>query len=412
MKILLSAFACRPNTGSEAGGGWRWALELAKHNDVYVLTDISSRISGDNCVPERPRLHFISYRPRILRKVILSSVVAQLVYSAWQYGLFFVARKLHKEIKFDLAIHLTYGVFRHPCFLGFLGIPFVFGPVGGGEDAPLRLKKSFPTRDLAGEAVRYLLNLAARFNPFLWLALSRANLILVRTRETGLALPWPFRRRAIEHQEIGATIHKRQAPIIERTGTDPFRVMFAGRLLAWKGIHLALRAVAITRTRGLDVEFLVVGSGPKGSWLRELAKSLNLGRSSVKWVDHVPQEALFKMYEDAHCLLFPSLHDSGGNVVLEALGSGLPVVCLDIGGPRTLVSRNCAIVVNTIQKSEDEVVAALADALVKLATDENQRTAMAKAAILRAQDFAWERRVIEVMSLISDHCGCQVRSIN
>jgi glycosyltransferase involved in cell wall biosynthesis len=46
-------------------------------------------------------------------------------------------------------------------------------------------------------------------------------------------------------------------------------------------------------------------------------------------------------------LLFPSLHDSGGFVVLEALCHGMPVLCLDLGGPKEIVSLDSGLIIKT-----------------------------------------------------------------
>lgn len=404
MRILLSAFACAPNVGSEAGGGWRWAMELAKHHDVFVLTDISRRPMIEPALGTTTNPRIIYYRPAILRKLPLNSRTAQILYSIWQYSLLPFARRLHQEYQFDLVIHLTYGVFRHPSFLGFLGIPFVFGPVGGGEDAPWRLKRSFPVKDKIAEFARSLLNASARLNPFLWLALSKAQLILVRTAETARALPSPYKHQAIEHQEIGTPARHRQAPMQSRSPNETLKILFAGRLLSLKGIHLALRAVASAQAAGADLEFTIIGSGPKEQWLKQIATSLGLDNSVLRWVDRIPQDELFEQYEKAHCLLFPSLHDSGGNVVLESLAFGLPVICLDLGGPKTLVDEHCAVVVSTTNRSEEEVVNALAKALIEMAASEQKRLAMSFAALQRAKAMIWEKRVWEAMHLIDSHC--------
>lgn len=404
MRILLSAFACAPNVGSETGGGWRWALELAREHEVVVLTDIARRPMLEPFIGALDNPRVVYFRPAGLGKLPLDSRTAQFLYSAWQYALLPFARRLHREHRFDLAIHLTYGVFRHPSFLGFLGIPFVFGPVGGGEDAPWRLKRAYPWRDKLASLARRLLNLSAKFNPFLWLALSRADLILVRTAETARALPPPFVRRAVEHQEIGTPAHGRRGPLPRRAADAPLEVLFAGRLLCLKGIHLALRAVAQARASGADIRFTIIGSGPRETWLKEIAAGLGLAEPALRWVARVPQDRLFEMYEAGHCLLFPSLHDSGGNVVLEALACGLPVVCLDLGGPKTLVDAHCAVVVDTARRDEAAVVAALTDALLALAGDEERRQAMAEAALERARSMAWEKRVGQAMRLIEAHC--------
>lgn len=404
MRILVSAFACAPNVGSEAGGGWRWALELAKQHEVFVLTDNSRRPMIEPVIGASSNPRVIYFRPAWLRKLPLDSRTAQLLYSAWQYSLLPFARRLHREHRFDLAIHLTYGVFRHPSFLGFLGIPFVFGPVGGGEDAPWRLKRAYPLGDKLASLARRLVNLSAKFNPFLWLALSRADLILVRTGETARALPPPFVQRAVEHQEIGTPPYGRRSPLLRRNGGSSLEVLFAGRLLCLKGIHFALRAVAQARAKGANINFTIIGSGPQEAWLKGIAASLGLAEPELRWIARVPQDRLFEMYESGHCLLFPSLHDSGGNVVLEALAFGLPVVCLDLGGPKTLVDTHCAVVVSTARRDEEAVVDALGDALLTLAGDEERRYAMAEAALDRAQSMAWEQRIGQAMQLIQAHC--------
>src|SRR5512143_3015529 len=168
MKILLSAFAFAPNVGSEPGVGWRWAAELGKHNEVTVITDVTRRalVEAAGVVPP-PNVRVEYYRPALLRSMPLNSTTAQLLYTLWQFGLLGFARRLQREQGFDLAIHCTYGVFRHPSFLGYIGIPFVFGPVGGGEDAPLALKRSIHGREKLKELLRSLLNMAALFDPFL-----------------------------------------------------------------------------------------------------------------------------------------------------------------------------------------------------------------------------------------------------
>ncbi|MFX8156643.1 hypothetical protein ABTL03_19325, partial [Acinetobacter baumannii] len=70
----------------------------------------------------------------------VTSKTSQFIFGQWQFGLLFFARKLHREQPFDLCHHISYGAFRQASWLGFVGPPFVFGPVGGGEDAPWRLK--------------------------------------------------------------------------------------------------------------------------------------------------------------------------------------------------------------------------------------------------------------------------------
>lgn len=400
MKILLSAFAFAPNVGSEPGVGWRWAAELARNHEVTVVTDVTRRVLVEATGVELPpNVQVVYFRPAWLRSVPLNSTTAPLLYAAWQFGLLPFARRLQREQRFDLAIHCTYGVFRHPSFLGYLGIPFVFGPVGGGEDAPLALKQSILGREKIKEILRALLNKAALFDPFLWIAYAKSTLILTKTEDTRQALPWPFRRRAIVYPEIGIEAPKGIQPAIRLTG-KPLRVLFAGRLLGWKGAHLAIRAVAEAISQGEAIEFTLLGKGPFEAELRKVAASVGV-EDSIRWVSHMPQQELFALYQSMHCFLFPSLHDSSGNVVLEAQAYGLPVVCLDIGGPATLVTPETAVVVSTKNIDEAGVVHGLAEAIRRLSNDEQMRQTMSKAALDHVQqDMSWASRTNGVLALV------------
>lgn len=400
MKILLSAFACAPNTGSEPGVGWRWAIELAKQHDVVVVTDATRRPLIEPFLAAHPvtGLSVKYFRPFWLRAVPLNSWTAQLLYTAWQFSLWRFAKRLHRAEKFDVAMHVTYGVFRHPSFLGYLGIPFVFGPLGGGEDAPWRLKHSIRGREKFKELLRAALNKASLLDPFLWIAFAGASSILVKTKDTRDALPWPFRKRALVYPEIGIDTPPAVSPNMRAAG-EPLRVLFAGRLLGWKGAHLAIRAVDLARSRGIPVDFTVVGRGPYEAELHRLAKTLG-GHGQVNWISQIPQQDLFVLYRTMHCFLFPSLHDSSGNVVLEAQANGLPVVCLAVGGPATLVRDESAIVI-PINGDETSVVDGLAAALQRLFENEDQRLEMTEAAIQHAASFTWSGRAFGALATIS-----------
>ena len=67
--------------------------------------------------------------------------------------------------------------------------------------------------------------------------------------------------------------------------------------------------------------------------------------------------------------VFPSLHDSGGMVVLESLAAGLPVICLKLGGPGEIVTPSCGIGIEAQQQSEEAIIRLLADAMISIATD-------------------------------------------
>jgi glycosyltransferase involved in cell wall biosynthesis len=401
MRILLSAFGFGPGEGSESGGAWRWANELAKEHDVVVVTDGANlrRIGEKVAQLKHPRLTVLYYRPWWVRRMNVNTWTSQFIFGQWQWGLLFFARRLQRSQPFDVCHHISYGVFRQASWLGFVGPPFVFGPVGGGEDAPWRLKQSFPRGEKQREAARAFVNWISTCNPLWHWALSRAALVFARTEETKERLPASVQARTVVAQEIGSP-HGLLPVAAGLQRGQRVELMFAGRLLGLKGVQFAVRAMALLRDRGLDARLTVIGSGPMESHLRELSQRLML-EDRVVFVPFLSQPELFARYAAAHVFVFPSLRDSGGNVVQEALSAGLPVVCLKLGGPPCFVNERCGVVVPARDAASEEVVAArLADAVQQVVASPEHWRGLHQGALARAEELSWERQIGFIQSEI------------
>jgi glycosyltransferase involved in cell wall biosynthesis len=110
--------------------------------------------------------------------------------------------------------------------------------------------------------------------------------------------------------------------------------VFVGRLLPWKGLALAVAALAEPAAAAWSLD--VYGQGPDRDRCARLAERLGVA-GRVAFLGHQPREAVLGAFATADAMLFPSMHDSGGFVVAEALSLGCPVVCLDRAGPGVLV---------------------------------------------------------------------------
>jgi glycosyltransferase involved in cell wall biosynthesis len=113
---------------------------------------------------------------------------------------------------------------------------------------------------------------------------------------------------------------------------------------------------------------------------------------AVEFAGHLTRQQLLNSLDGYTALVFPSLHDSGGLVVLEALSKGLPVVCLDLGGPGVMVNKACGIVVPTAHADEAQTVSGVANAMTALGvmpTAEWKRLSVG--AIARANELSWDK---------------------
>jgi len=158
LRVLLSAYACEPGKGSEPGIGWNWAREIAlRGHETWVLTrannqaTIEAKLSGKNAISN---LHFLYYDlPQWLQRWKKLPGGIHIYYLLWQWGAYQFVKSVHRQKRFDLVHHITFVLIHMPGFMGNLGIPFILGPVGGGERSPwlfttFDLDQEFQTRSL------------------------------------------------------------------------------------------------------------------------------------------------------------------------------------------------------------------------------------------------------------------------
>jgi len=111
-----------------------------------------------------------------------------------------------------------------------------------------------------------------------------------------------------------------------------FNMCYVGNLLNLKGTSILLETFNRLKRNNNNVFLTVAGVGPVEFTLRKKAKYYNID-NSISWLGKVERNKLFELYKKSDLLIFPSLRDSGGFVVLEAMSCGLPVATLDLGGP-------------------------------------------------------------------------------
>lgn len=163
----------------------------------------------------------------------------------------------------------------------------------------------------------------------------------------------------------------------KRTRTDAeLNVGYVGRLSAEKSVRtLAAVEKGLLATGAGRVRFTIVGDGSEREWLRA-----NMSNPDLTGV--LRGEALSRTYADMDLFVFPSETETVGNVVLEAMASGVPVVAMAQGGPKFIASSSRGAV---LARSQGE----LADLSVLVACDEERRRRMAIAAREDALERSW-----------------------
>ncbi|MDD8026456.1 MAG: glycosyltransferase family 4 protein [Acidobacteriota bacterium] len=397
-KILVSAYACNPTSSlqlhpGEDITGWRLVGQIRRFHDVSVITHSYNRDGVEKARAEGayPDVHFhfldLGRPAGLLYKIEFAQ---RIYYYLWQIAALRLARRLHRGERFDLAHHVTFGNDWLGSWIGaFLPVPYIHGPVGGGQRTPKPLLAEYTGYGRFAEMVRQSAQWVGRHDCVRKRCLGRAKAILVCNEETRLRIPAADRAKTFFFPVNGMS--RDDLDLIDRSAASAgpavggtFRVLTAGRLHRLKGFALAVKAFGRLAERRPDSEFRIVGKGEEEAAILAAAREAGV-EDKVKLIPWLPRTELLKTMASADVLLFPSFRDGGGAVVVEAMAAGKPVVVVDSGGPGSHIDPAWGI---KVAPDTPEVTAGrLADALDRLASDPGLRDRLGRAARRRVEEF-------------------------
>lgn len=390
LKVLVSAYACQPGHGSEAGVGWNLPLHLAAQADVWVLTRQNNRRDIERAISIAPvrSLHFLYYDlPGWARWWKRGPRGVFLYYYLWQVGALGVARRAHRRHGFHLVHHATFVRYWTPTFMTYLNVPLVWGPVGGAEHPPKDLLRGFTARTRWRERVRMAARWIGERDPFVRRCARRCEVAIATTPDSGNRLRRLGARNIEVAPESGLTaMELSMLGSMSKPPGGTFVCMSLGRHLPVKGFDLALEAFAQAAVP--NSRYILVGAGPETGRLKLLTQRLEISHQ-VLFTGQLSRSDALRALSDCHVVLHPSLHDSGGWTCIEAMAAGRPVICLNLGGPAQQVTPACGYVVDP--DSRAVAVDQMASAIRQLATDVSTWEGMSREAVKRAKGYAWEQ---------------------
>jgi glycosyltransferase involved in cell wall biosynthesis len=395
LKVLMSAYACEPSKGSEPGVGWNWAREISRWHDVWVLTRANNRPTIESVPLAGPQgaIHWVYLDlPRWASFWKKGYRGIQTYYYLWQMAAWRVGARLHREIGFDLIHHVTFGKYWVPSHLSFLRARSILGPLGGGESTPAALAGTFSRQGRWFERKRDFVRAMAGYDPVLRASLRRASLLAATTDESKRTIEALGASRVVVEAQCGVSDEELGffARLPVRTEA-PFRLISIGRLVHWKGFHLGLEAFARFNRVCPDSEYWLVSDGPEASALKQLAADLRIAHRVTFWGRLPELRDVYGKLEQADVLVHPALHEAFGNVCLEALAAGRPVICLDAGGPGLQVTDQCGFKAPVV--SLDQTLSSMAEAMTLLCKNTDLRLRLSAAARERARSqFHWARK--------------------
>jgi glycosyltransferase involved in cell wall biosynthesis len=391
-RVLLLAAACNPFKGSDSAVGWGRVVESAKINETWVICSHWDQLDITRYLNEHgeiPGLQFYFIENSWIEELCTLGRpiynIHYLAYNLWHRRAFKLAVRLHRELKFDLIHQVCISGFREPGYLWKLDAPFIWGPIGGTQNYPWHFLGAAGFRGALKEGLRSIINvLQFRYSPRVRQALKRSAVLIA----ANAAIQKDFER-----------VHGIKPPVLLEMGINnvaprpakiaaphnPVRILWSGQFKHHKALHLLLQALSLLPA-DFHYELKILGDGPLKKRWQALAGRLGI-EAHCQWPGWIPHELALKEYGWADVFVITSLRDVNPNVVLEALGGGLPIICLDHQGVGDMVTDACGIKIPVT--TPEEVIAKLRESLVSLTSDQVRLESLSRGALKRAGQFLW-----------------------
>jgi glycosyltransferase involved in cell wall biosynthesis len=409
-RVLVIAEAANPEWVSVPLVGWSLSQAIAASTPAHLVTQIRNRdailraglVEGrDFTALDSERiaapLHWMANRVRGGQNVGWTTLAAVSALS-YYYFEWLVWKRFGDAIRrheFDIVHRITPLSPTTPSILARLcsraSIPFVLGPLNGGVAWP---KEFDSARRREREWLSYVRS-AYKLLPGYRSTLVNSAAIIAGSRSTLSEIPSRFRHKCIYVPENAVD----PARFPDRTSTPAagkLRACFVGRLVPYKGPDMLLEAVAsVVRSGQLQLD--IIGDGPMMSELQTFVRDNSLQGGVVLhgWIAH---EKLQSVMRESQLLLFPSIREFGGGVVLEAMALGIVPVVVDYAGPGELVNDAVGFKIPLTDRSS--IVANLGAIVSEILRDRQALDGKSTAARAHVREhFTWEVKAQQMMEI-------------
>ncbi len=402
LRVLMVAHTFDADFSMESRLSWYRAKNAAKQYDVTVLCVEPDAGLHCDVEPEVPGIEVVTVPHSHLEK-LLSKIPGgyYLSYRMWHRRVLRAAQRLHASRPFAFVHQVSYCGYREPGYCWRLGIPFVWGPIGGTQNVPWRFLNQFSVFGALKEMWRTVANeIQLRFGRRVGKALQvarTAGMVFAANKEIQADFLLARNVKLPVQLETGVEPFAEESRSL-RDSQRPLQVLWIGRLENWKALPLLLQAVA-RLPQDLALELRVVGRGSQEKRAKKLAQRLGI-EDRIDWVPMLDCGTRSEHYQWADVFVFTSLRDTSGTGLLESLAAGVPIVGVDHQGAHDIMDAGCALPIAV--KNPQQVITDMRDALVRLAEDSTLLKSLSDGALRRAHHYDWQRLDEEMTETYED----------
>lgn len=370
MNYLISAYSVNPYKGSEDSIGWNWVLQYEKNykkgDRIIFLTkkfnEKDTRRGLKEFNIQHVELVIVDVPDALNWFREKHSAFHHMYYILWQHWAWLWVK--HSGIRFDVIHHVTMNDYRIPSELyKAKGAKVIWGPMGGAQVTPRPLKVYEKNQLVA--SFREFVNKSCSWNPFYKKALRSYYKIYCINNETQKQISRIVGKDVPLMPELALRDEYKNLPI-RKGKNDILKIVFVGRLIGKKGIAFLVDALSLMPT-DIDWELLIFGDGDDRALIEKQIADSCIGKN-VKLMGNRPLNQIAEAYQQADVFVLPSLRETSGNVLLEAMAYAVPIVAFDTSFCRLLKEVDCGVFINT-EQALDNIKEDYCKAIVTLEQD-------------------------------------------
>lgn len=403
LSILINAYACSPNMGSEPGMAWNWCINLAQYCELHIITEGEFRDKIEQVLPSLPQgknMHFY-YNP-------LSDKIRRMCwnqgdwrfyyyYKKWQKETLKIAEKIIQQTHIDIIHQLNMVGFREPGYLWKIEKPLIWGPIAGIGSIPYSFLKGGGMKYTAFFLLKnFITKLQLRYSPRVKQIIKKAHYVITATQEAQAAIQNAYNIKTILINETGC--FTKQEVIDTKKDNETFDILWVGRFIYTKQLKLALETIA--RLKNLKgIKFHIVGQAftdEETQAYHQYADSLGIS-DLCKWYNFIPNKEVHLLMQKCHLFFFTSIFEATSTVILEAITNHLPIVCFDRCGFGPIVSKEIGIKIPlTIPK---QAISDFAEKITYLYQHREILQALSEGCKDKQKELSWENKAKHMIEL-------------
>lgn len=401
--LLMVASTVSARWGSEGAVGWNWLINVPRGWSTTLVT-------SHQCRQEVAWASAQGNRPPTLSQVMSPS-------ESWAYApANALLARVNEWAKFAYNLQGFKALLNSSWPQGFqiihqttiaswmlgmpfhkLGIPTVWGPIGGGETFPLRYALETSATNWVFEGARMACSMMSRFRPTVISAARNVDVVIATNRQTEQLLRSLGRTKPIIRQPM--VITRRRFDEIRRSAKpkadDKLRIISGGSVEGRKGFALTIKALKELKKHRVPFDFTITGHGMEMDRLRRLAHTCGVAEHVRFETNLTAQEYISKLAE-SHVFCFPSLRDNAPVTLIEAMAAGCVPVVLDNGGPAEAIDADSGFVLPV--ESPSKTTERIAATLTLLWRSKEQRQKFSAHSLERVQAGYLDTMLPEVMA--------------